>query len=212
MRIIETAKDLAEGIAALARIDPRLEPVIAAAGEVPLRRRAADLAGLANIVVAQQVSVASASAIWGRVEALIDPFTTATLHRLSDADLAGAGLSRAKIRTFRAIAEAIDGGLDLARLAGRPAAEAHDRLTAISGIGPWTADIYLLFCAGHPDIFPSGDVALQTAVAKAFGLAERPKAKVLDGVAEVWAPWRSVAARVFWAYYRACAGRETLPV
>ncbi|ADZ68671.1 DNA-3-methyladenine glycosylase family protein [Polymorphum gilvum] len=213
MKPIETLDDIAAGLAHLGRADPRLAPVIAKAGAVPLRRRAASFAGLVNIVVAQQVSVASANAIFARVEALVHPFEAATLDGLSDADLAGAGLSRPKIRTVRAIAEAVAGGLDLAHLAERPAEDAHEALCRITGVGRWTADIFLLFCAGHPDVFPSGDLALQNAVRDAFGLDDRPKPAALDALAEAWSPWRGVAARLFWAWYKVDRdGRETLPV
>jgi len=83
---------------------------------------------------------------------------------------------------------------------------------AQKGIGPWTAEVYLMFCGGHVDVFPAGDVALQAAVAAAFGLAERPQAKALAGLAEIWSPWRSVAARLFWAYYAAKMRRDGLPI
>ncbi len=183
------------------------------AGEVPLRRRRSDFAGLANIIVAQQVSVASASAIFSRLETVLRPFDSDVLARLTDEELASAGLSRPKIRTLRAVGEALKGGLDLADLARRPPVEAHAKLCAIKGVGRWSADVFLLFCAGHPDIFPSGDVALQNAVRDAFALEGRPSIKELDAIAARWAPWRGVAARLFWAYYKENRrGRETLPV
>lgn len=213
MKPIVSLAEISEGLEHLAKADPRLVPVIEAAGEVPLRRRAADFAGLVNIVVAQQVSVASANAIYARVETLVQPFEAKTLAGITDEELGKAGLSRPKIRTVRAIAGAVVGGLDLAHLAERPAEEAHEALCKIKGVGRWTSDIYLLFCAGHPDVFPSGDLALQNAVRDAFGLGERPKPDALDEIANPWAPWRGVAARLFWAYYKAVKeGRETLPV
>jgi DNA-3-methyladenine glycosylase II len=210
---IESLNDISEGVAALRQSDPRLEPVIAAAGEIPLRRRPADFAGLAQIITGQQVSVASASAIFGRLEALVRPLDATTLSGFSDEDLMGVGLSRPKIRTLRAVEEACMSGLDLSQLASRPAEEAHAELCRIKGIGRWSADIFLLFCAGHPDVFPSGDLALQAAVQDAFGLGERPNPQELDVMAETWMPWRGVAARVFWAWYRVRKqGRETMPV
>lgn len=213
MKPIDSLDVILEGIEHLKRADPRLLPVVEMAGEVPLRRRAPDFAGLVNIVVSQQVSVASGNAIYSRVEELVSPFEAVTLAGITDEELGKAGLSRPKIRTMRAIAGAINGGLDLAALASCPPEEAHARLCEIKGVGRWTADIYLLFCAGHPDIFPSGDVALQNAVRDAFGLEDRPKPDALDEIAGQWAPWRGVAARLFWAYYRALRqGRETLPV
>lgn len=213
MTAITSLDDILDGIAALQRQDPSLAPIIQAAGEIPLRRRAADFAGLARIVISQQVSIASAAAIFGRLENLVRPLDPATLAGVSDEELASAGVSRPKIRTLRAIEDACRSGLDLAHLAECPAADAHTELCRIKGIGRWSADIFLLFCAGHPDIFPSGDLALQIAVRDAFGLKEKPSPATLDRMAEAWAPWRGVAARLFWAWYGVQKqGRETLPL
>ena len=213
MRIIAQDEDVCVGLEQLLVLDPRLQLVAKRAGPLPLRRRPADLKGLAHIIVGQQVSVASASAIFGRLEALVDPFEADVIHALEDADLAGAGLSKPKIRTLRAVSGAISEGLDLSALALSPAEDAHASLRAIHGIGPWTADIFLLFCAGHPDVFPTGDIALQNAVRDAFALKERPAPKALAAIAQVWSPWRGIAARLFWAYYKVMReGRETLPL
>jgi len=126
--------------------------------------------------------------------------------------LVEAGLSRPKQRTLTALATAIcNGGLDLDRTGALPAEEAIRYLTAIHGIGPWTAEIYLLFCIGHPDIFPAGDLALQVAVGQALGLETRPSHREVTRIAESWAPWRGIAARLFWAHYRTIAGREAAP-
>src|SRR6266545_3322232 len=123
--------------------------------------------------------------------------------------LSRAGLSAPKIRTLKAIAKAIDRGeIDLAALADRPADEAHAALTALHGIGPWTADIYLLFCLGHPDAWPAGDLALQEAVRLAFALKARPSSREMQPLADGWRPWRGVAARVLWSYYRVVRRRE----
>jgi DNA-3-methyladenine glycosylase II len=123
-----------------------------------------------------------------------------------------AGLSRPKVKTLRAIAQAVADGLDLDHLERLDQAEAIARLTVIPGIGPWTAEVYLLFAIGHPDIFPARDVALQTAVGHALGMEARPGEKALTEIAESWRPWRGVASRLFWAYYRAIKGREAVPV
>jgi DNA-3-methyladenine glycosylase II len=123
------------------------------------------------------------------------------LTTVSDLDLRNCGLSAAKVDTLRAVAAAIAGGLDLAALAISPATDAHECLIAIKGIGPWTADTYLLFC-GHPDVWPAADVALQEAVKIALALKTRPSAKELVAIAERWRPYRAIAARLFWAYYR----------
>ncbi|MBB4304328.1 DNA-3-methyladenine glycosylase II [Rhodobium orientis] len=214
MRRIETEADIAEGLSHIARTDPRLVPIIEAAGGVPLRRRHGGLDGLCEIVVAQQLSKASADAIFRRLEAALTPFTADGLLAIEETDLRACGLSAPKIRTLRAIAEAASGGhLALEALGELPQEEAIAVLTAIRGIGPWTAEVYLMFCAGHPDIFPAGDLALQVAVGEAFGLEGRPKPKAVAEMAESWAPWRSVASRLFWSYYSVCRkGRDVMPI
>lgn len=213
MKPIASLDDIAVGLDGLKKLDPELIPVIAFAGEVPLRRRRADLKGLLQIIVGQQVSVASAAAIFDRFEQRVDPLDLNGITNCSDADLADIGLSRPKIRTVRAIQAACEEGLDLEHLAICPADEAHAKLCTIKGIGRWTADIFLLFCAGHPDIFPSGDLALRYAVRDALALEETPSIKELDEIAAKWAPWRGISARLFWAWYKANKqGRETLPL
>lgn len=201
MRTLDTEADLAEGLKHLARADKRLKAVIKAAGTLPVRRQAAGFEGLARIVVSQQLSAASANAIWRKVAAAIPAVTPAAIAAADDATLRGAGLSGGKMKTLRAVAAACLGGLDLDHLATRPAEEAIAALTAISGIGPWTADIYLLFSLGHADVFPVGDLALRIAVAGAFGLDPMPSQKELAQIAAAWSPWRGVAAILFWAYY-----------
>ncbi|WP_421725615.1 DNA-3-methyladenine glycosylase family protein [Bauldia sp.] len=212
MRTITTDADVAEGLAFLARRDRRLKEVIDTAGPVPLRRTAAGFEGLARIVVAQQLSVASAAAIWGRVQSLLPNCDATAVLATSEAHLRGAGLSAAKIRTLQAIAETAVQGFDFNRLAELPGDEAHATLTEIRGIGPWTADIYLLFCLGHADIFPAGDIALRNAVADAFGHDDPIPIDDLHVMAEMWSPWRGVAARLFWAYYRVMRQRAAVPV
>jgi DNA-3-methyladenine glycosylase II len=149
----------------------------------------------------------------GRLSALCDPLTPEAIAAASDDLFRAAGLSRPKQRTLRAVAGAVLGeGLDLAALCALDADEAIGRMTALHGIGPWTAEIYLLFAAGHPDIFPSRDVALQSAVGHALGIAPRPAAPALAALAESWAPHRGVAARLFWAYYRQMRGRDGMAI
>ena len=213
LKAIDTLDDVRTGLGKLIALDPELRTIADAAGDLPLRRSPADFEGLARIVVGQQVSVASAAAIFTRLQALVQPLDAATIAAFSDADLAGAGLSRPKIRTLRDICSACEAGLDLSALAGIDPDEAHAALCAIRGIGPWTADIFLLFCAGHPDVFPSGDLALKIAVAEGLALQHRPTPKELDKIASAWSPYRGVAARLFWAYYRALKdGREVFPI
>jgi DNA-3-methyladenine glycosylase II len=211
MRTIETAADIADGLRHLARADRRLKPVIRAAGEVGLRRRPPGFPGLARIVVGQQLSVASASAIWSRFEVAFPEMTAEAIHRARAPRFQKAGVSAPKVRTLKAIAAACRDGLDLEALAEAPAEEAHARLCAVSGIGPWTADIYLLFCLGHPDVFPVGDLALRNAVADAFDLEPPVDPAELGALAEAWSPWRSVAAFLFWSYYGARRAKVVTP-
>jgi DNA-3-methyladenine glycosylase II len=207
--LIATEAELAAGLAALIRTDPRLAAVAARTGALPLRRRAAGFQGLAATVVGQQLSTASANAIWARLIQAVDPFEPARFLRTRTPTLQRAGLSAAKIETLRALAASIrDRQLDLDALADQPAEQAREMLTALRGIGPWTADSYLLFCLGHADAWPAGDLALQEAVRLAFGTERRPTARELETMAERWRPWRAVAARLFWSYYRIAKGRE----
>lgn len=206
---IDTDADLDAGIAALVTLDLRFAPVFAATGRPPLRRRDGGFAGLAQIIVSQQVSVASAAAIYGRLAAIADPFDHAAVLRARKDKLVRVGLSMAKIKTLKAIAKAIDTrAIDLQSLADRPADEAHAALVALHGIGPWTADIYLLACLGHADAWPAGDLALQESARIAFNLPSRPTTREMGPLADPWRPWRAVAARLLWSYYRVAKQRE----
>jgi DNA-3-methyladenine glycosylase II len=206
---IHTEADLDAALACLVDLDPRFAQALALAGRPPLRKRPGGFAGLASIVVAQQLSTASAKAIWGRLNAALDPLDQAAVLRARTAKLARAGLSAPKIRTLKAIARAVDkGDLDLPGLVDQPADDAHRALTAIHGIGPWTADIYLLFCLGHADAWPAGDLALQEAARLLLALKARPTAKEMGPLAEAWRPWRGAAACMLWSYYRAAKQRD----
>ena len=201
--------DLEEGMAALAALDPAWEPIIARTGIPPLRRRDSGFASLASIIVSQQLSVASARAVWARLEGVFDPLTPERILVASDEEMRLSGLSRPKQKTLRAVAAAIaEGSLDLAGLETATPEFVHAHMTAVSGIGPWTADVYLLFCLGHRDGFAAGDLAVQEAAKLAFGLAARPKPAELLALADAWRPWRGVAARLLWAYYAALKARE----
>src|SRR5262245_39698204 len=168
---IHTETDLDAALEALGKADARFTALLAKAGRPPLRRRADGFAGLAAIIVAQQLSTASANAIWGRLAAAFDPLEPAAILRARPAKLARLGLSAAKIRTLKAIAKAIGReDLPLHRLAALEADQAHAALTAVHGIGPWTVDIYLLSSLGHADAWPAGDLALQEAARVAFAL------------------------------------------
>ena len=208
-RTIDTLEDLRRDLAALIEADPRLLPVAKLAGDLPLRRSSPGFASLASIIVSQQVSKASADAIFRRLEAL-DLLHDPALFAGEDPErLLGTGLSRPKLKTLNAAACACaEGRLDLHQMCRLPAAEAMEALTAISGIGPWTAEVYLLFAAGHPDIFPSGDIALQNAWQMIFVTEKRPAAKELAILSSDWSPWRGTAARLLWAYYGATKGMK----
>ena len=211
--LIDCDSALDHALAEVLRIDPRMKPLFEVAGRPPLRKRAPGFEGLAGIVVAQQLSTASAAAIWRRVKERFDALEAEAVLAVGDADLRGCGLSAPKIRTLRAIAEAVaSGAVPLAELERMPAEEAHAHLVSVKGIGPWTADIYLLFCLGHPDAFPSGDLALQEAVRMGFELETRPDAKALDAFSARWRPWRGAAAKLLWAYYGAARKGSGIPI
>ena len=210
---ITTEAELEFALASLTKADARFGQALSLAGRPPLRKRAGGFAGLASIVVSQQLSTASAKAIWGRLQAAFDPFDPAAILRARTPKLARAGLSAPKIRTLKAVAKALDRGeLDLTSLVDRPADEAHAALTALHGIGPWTADIYLLFCLGHADAWPAGDLALQEAARLLFKLRTRPSAKEMQPLAKPWQPWRGAAAYMLWTYYRVARQRDATPV
>jgi len=210
---IHSESDLDTALAALTTADSRFAALLASAGRPPLRRRPGGFSGLAATVVSQQLSTASAGAIWGRLAAAFDPFEPEAIINARAPKLARIGLSRPKIKALKEIARAVaNGKLPLASLADIPADAAHAALTAIHGIGPWTADIYLLASLGHADAWPAGDLALQEAARVAFGLRARPNAKAMIALAEPWRPWRAVAARVLWTYYRSVKGRDGAPV
>jgi len=211
MQRISTLDDITAGLDALCAIDARLEKVRAISGEVPLRRTEPGFASLVSIVISQQVSRASADAIFGRLTKLVDPLTPEALLAASDGLFRAAGLSRPKQSAVLAVSQAVQDGLDLSRLCDLDADAAIGDMTSVPGIGPWTAQVYLLSAAGHPDIFPARDVALQSAVGHALGIEPRPGEKALIRIAESWSPHRGVASRLFWAYYREIKGREGAP-
>ena len=203
VRIIKTHADVAAGCAALAEACRHMRRIQALTGPPPLRRRRNGFMGLARIVVGQQLSVASATAIWGRLETVAAPLEPEDFLAAPETALRGAGLSAGKIRTLRGVAEAVTGGsLDLKALARAGEGEVRAQLTALRGIGPWTADIYEMFCLGRADAWAPGDLALQNMVQQVLALEARPDQAEMVDVAERWRPWRSVAARLLWAYYK----------
>ncbi|KAF0677511.1 DNA-3-methyladenine glycosylase family protein [Profundibacterium mesophilum] len=203
-RVITGADCIAEGTRALIEAEPRFAKVYEATGDWPLRRRVDGYEALSDAIIGQQVSVAAAAAIGGRVRAAGFDAPHAVLAA-SDEALRACGLSRPKARYLRALAAA---DLDYGALRTAPTQEVIDALVAIPGIGRWTAEIYALFALGRADAFPAGDLALQEAARVMLGLDARPSEGALRRLAEPWRPWRGVAARALWAYYREVKGRE----
>ncbi|WP_201156554.1 DNA-3-methyladenine glycosylase family protein, partial [Rhodobaculum claviforme] len=203
-RIIRSEACVAEGADWLARSEPRFAHALRLTGPVPLRRRPDGFGALMGAIVSQQVSVAAAVAIWGRLEAagLTDP---AAIPAAPDEALRAAGLSRQKVRYVRALAEA---GIDFDALRGLPDAQVVSTLTEVPGVGRWTAEIYAMFSLGRADVFAPADLALQESARVLFALPDRPREAALRRMAEAWTPWRAVAARLLWAYYRVDRGRE----
>jgi DNA-3-methyladenine glycosylase II len=211
MRFIRSSEDLEWHVDGLAEAHPIFTPLRDEAGSIPIRWLDGGFKGLVWVVTGQQISVAAGQAIFGRLEAALGGITAEKVAGASDDVLRAAGFSAPKIRTLRALQEAaLNGGLDLAALEQQSAEEAVLSLCAIKGIGPWTAEVYLLFAAGHPDIFPAADLALQEAARLAFDLEARPATKELRLMSDVWTPWRSAAARLLWAYYRVKKGGKAV--
>lgn len=186
-------------------------------GAPPMRNFPPDFSGLAKIVVGQQLSAQSAAAIWSRVEAALLPVTPETMLAQSDVALKGLGLSNGKIRTLKALSLAVlNEELNFQTLNVSADPLIVEQLTAIHGIGPWTADIYILFALARRDAFAPGDLALQLAVQHHFKLERRPTADELEEIAERWRPARAVAARLLWADYafarRALLGKAAKPI
>src|SRR6185312_12778509 len=206
---LNTQADLEDAIETLVRQDPRLKPILELAGMPSLRRREPGFVGLAHIVCGQQLSTSSASAIWARLTAAFDPFHHDALRRARAGRLGRLGLSAAKIKTLKHIARELSAErLNLDVLAEEDAEAAHHTLTALPGIGPWTADVYLLFCLGHGDAWPAGDIAVQEGIKVGLGLQARPTEKQMAPLAEPWRPLRGAAAHLWWSYYRAVKKRE----
>lgn len=195
---------------ALTALAPALQPMRDAVGPVLPRVNPKGFAGMAKVICGQQLSVASAAAIWGRYEALHGALAPQSYLMLSEEEVRATGFSRGKFLALRTVAEAmVAGELDLGHIDGLPAEEAVARLVTLKGIGPWTAEVYLLFCAGHPDIFPAGDLALLKAAHHGLGLDARPSIKEMIGIARDFSPHRSAAALLFWRYFAALKNRES---
>lgn len=197
MRIIKSDACVAEGARYLADREPRFAHALSLTRPLPLRLRSDGFGALLHAIMGQQVSVASAAAIWARLEAVgLDQ--EARVARASEDELRACGLSRQKIRYALALAQA---RIDFDALRELPSDQVIAQLTELPGIGPWTAEVYAMFSLGHADVFAPGDLALQEAARSLFDLPERPGPKEFRIMAAGWSPWRSVAARLLWAYY-----------
>lgn len=203
-RLIETEDDLARGAARLVAAEPRFAGALARCGPLPLRRRTDGFAALVEIVVGQMISTAAAKAISARLAAA-GLGEAAALRRASPQALADCGLSRPKIRALQSLAATEP---DYAALRRAPDEQAIAALVELPGIGRWSAEIYALSALGRADVFPAGDLALREAARNLFGLPERPSEATLRDMARAWSPWRAVAARALWNYYRIDKGRE----
>ena len=203
-RVIVAPTCVAEGAQWLATAEPRFAEALKLSGALPLRRRPDGFAQLLSAIVSQQVSVAAANAIWGRMR---DARLTGP-HKIkwaSDETLQTAGLSRQKIRYARALADA---RINYTELRDAPSDVVISILTEVPGIGVWTAEIYAIFSLGRADVFAPGDLALQEASRLLFELPDRPSERLLRQMAEGWSPWRAVAARLLWAYYKISKQRD----
>ena len=200
---IKTLDDVQTGVDFLCACEPRFGRVVARTGLPPLRLGAGGLEGMLEIITNQQISIHAAASIWKRVEEKFAGFELAQLHAADDEDYKQCGLSMPKIRTIRALLAALEsGGLDFSEFDGLSDREVADKLVAVKGIGPWTAQIYLLSHLGRSNVWPVGDLALQESARILFDLEHRPDAKQMEAMAQDWQPWRAVAARLLWSYYR----------
>jgi DNA-3-methyladenine glycosylase II len=195
---------IAEGAAWLAAHVPRFADALSSTGPLPLRLREGGFHQLLSAIVSQQLSVSAAAAIWARVEKA-GVTTPTAIQNCNDEDMRALGLSRQKIGYARALANA---GIDFEALHEKPLDDVIAELTAVSGIGVWTAEIYAMFRLHRADVFAHADLALQEAARHLFDLDKRPTPKVMREMADQWRPWRSVAARLLWAYYKHINERE----
>ncbi len=195
---------MAEGAAYLAGIEPRFAAALKLTGALPLRLKPDGFGALMDAIVSQQISVAAARSIWARLEAA-ELVSMKDVQAANAQDLRAAGLSRPKVKYVKSLAES---SLDYTTLRGLPTDDVIAQLIEIKGIGRWTAEIYAMFSLGRADVFAVGDLALQEAAKLLFELDARPSEKNFHVMAEAWAPWRAVAARLLWAYYRVAKQRE----
>ncbi|WP_323036837.1 DNA-3-methyladenine glycosylase 2 family protein [Pararhodobacter sp.] len=203
-RLLTSDACMAEGCAYLANVEPRFAFALDLCGPPPLRRRAGGFDDLLGAIVSQQVSVASARAIKTRLEVAGYTHPDAIIAA-TDEDLRGQGLSRQKARYIRALAEA---HIDFAALPRLSDSDIIATLTAVPGIGRWTAEVYVMFSLGRADVFAANDLALQESARLLFDLPDRPREAPMRKMSEAWSPWRTVAAGLLWHYYHHAKSRE----
>ena len=210
---IKNESDIDFALEKLKELDPALIPIINSVDHVPLRLSKDGVEGLTKIVTSQLISRAAADAIWLRIETGLGEINEATILSQSEDELMALGLSRAKAKTFRTIAQAsVSNAISFVELSRLPANKALKELMSLKGIGRWSAEVYLMFCCGHYDFFPAGDIALRSAAGEIFCQGERPDEKELRAISQRWSPYKSVAARLLWSYYAHMKNRETLPL
>ena len=203
-RIITSQECISEGLAALAKLEPKFKQIIKTIEEIPLRRTSEGFDRLLSTIVSQQLSVAAADAIWNKIE-LAGLNEIQKIRKVSDQELRDVGLSKQKIKYVRSLANA---NINYRSLRTMPTSQVVNVLTQVSGIGNWTAEIYAMFSLGRADVFAPGDLALQEATRILFNLPERPSEKDLRSMAKDWSPWQAVAARLLWSYYNQQKKRE----
>ena len=203
-RIITSQECISEGLAALAKLEPKFKQIIKTIEEIPLRRTSEGFDRLLSTIVSQQLSVAAADAIWNKIE-LAGLNKIQKIRKVSDQELRDVGLSKQKIKYVRSLANA---NINYRSLKTMPTLQVVNELTQVSGIGNWTAEIYAMFSLGRADVFAPGDLALQEATRSLFNLKERPSEKKLRSMAKDWSPWQAVAARLLWSYYNYQKKRE----
>ena len=203
-RIITSQECISEGLAALAKLEPKFKQIIKTIEEIPLRRTSEGFDRLLSTIVSQQLSVAAADAIWNKLE-LAGLNKIQKIKKASDQELRDVGLSKQKIKYVRSLANA---NINYRSLKTMPTLQVVNELTQVSGIGNWTAEIYAMFSLGRADVFAPGDLALQEATRSLFNLQERPNEKELRSMAKDWSPWQAVAARLLWSYYNHQKKRE----
>ncbi len=202
MKVRLNKKSLIEAVEYLEVRDRHLKLVVSKFGPPPLWEREEGFKTLIYIILEQQVSLASAKAAYDKLLKKIGSITSVNFLKLSDVELKLIGFSRQKTSYGRNLADAIiTERLNLTELSDLDDAQAKEQLMNIKGIGPWTADIYLMMALGRPDIWPNGDIALASAVQKLKGIASRPSFEELNSMSLKWKPWRAVAARILWHYY-----------